>query len=135
MRKLSYIALFIFGLLLGASLAYITLQKVIASRGGIGMHGFVATANKVLQQREITELLICSKLAMNAGHKIDNISLNMRLNTLLKPYDNGHQRAFYVLVYIKGYAFGVANSIKDKIKAYDDYACQTQYSWLLKQEH
>ncbi|MCL1057482.1 hypothetical protein L2729_05660 [Shewanella gelidimarina] len=135
MRKLSYIALFIFGLLFGASLAYITLQKVIASRGGMGMHGFVATANKVLQQREITELLICSKLAMSGGHKIDNISLNIRLNSLLKPYDNGQQRAFYVLVYIKGYAFGVADSIKDKIKAYDDYACQTQYPWLLKQEH
>jgi hypothetical protein len=132
MRKLSYITLFIFGLLLGTSLAYITLQNIIASRGGMGMHGFVATANKVLEQQEITDMLICSKLAMSDGRKIDNIGLNMRLNTLLKPYDNGQQRAFYVLVYIKGYAFGIADSIKDKTKAYDHYACQTQYPWLLK---
>lgn len=135
MRKLSYITLFIFGVLLGTSLAYITLQNIIASRGGMGMQDFVATANKVLVQKEITDMLVCSKLAMNDGHKIDNLDLNIRLNSLLKPYDNGQQRAFYVLVYIKGYAFGVADSIKDKIKAYDDYACQTQYPWLLKQEH
>ncbi|MCL1050441.1 hypothetical protein L2755_12495 [Shewanella abyssi] len=135
MRKLSYITLFIVGVLLGTSLAYITLQNIIASRGGMGMHGFVSTANKVLEQKEITDMLVCSKLAMSAGNKIDNIGLNMRLNTLLKPYDNGQQRAFYVLVYVKGYAFGIADSIEDKTQAYRDYACQTQYPWLQKQEH
>ncbi|QQX80956.1 hypothetical protein JK628_03535 [Shewanella sp. KX20019] len=132
MRKLSYITLFIFGLLLGTSLAYITLQSIIASRGGMGMHGFISTANKVLEKKEITDMLVCSKLAMSDGNKIDNIALNLRLNTLLKPYDNGQQRAFYVLVYVKGYAFGIADSIEDKTKAYSDYACQIQYPWLLK---
>lgn len=53
MRKLSYITLFILGLLLGTALAYITQQKMIASRGGMGMHGFVAAADKALSKPEI----------------------------------------------------------------------------------
>ncbi|MCL1092251.1 hypothetical protein [Shewanella kaireitica] len=134
MRKLSYIALFILGLLLGTAFAYITLQKMIASRGGMGMHGFVNTANKVLGKPEIIDMLVCSKLAMSSGKKIDNMQLNLRLNSLLTPFDNGQQRAFYVLVYIKGYAFGIADSIQDKSQAYADYACQKQYPWLQQRE-
>lgn len=72
MRKLSYITLFILGLLLGKAFAYITLQKMIASRGGIGMHGFVAAADKALSKPEITNMLICSKLAMSSGQEIDS---------------------------------------------------------------
>ena len=134
MRKLSYITLFILGLLLGTAFAYITLQKMIASRGGMGMHGFVATADKALSKPEITNMLICSKLAMSSGQKIDNMSLNFRLNSLLAPYDNGQQRAFYVLVYIKGYTFGIADSMQDKAKAFADYDCQTQYPWLVQED-
>lgn len=97
------------------------------------MHDFVATANKVLEQREITEMLLCSKLAMSSDHKIDNMALNLRLNSLLAPFDNGQQRAFYVLVYVKGYSFGLADSIQDKTKAFADYDCQAKYPWLVQE--
>lgn len=96
------------------------------------MHGFVDKAHSALQQPEIMNMLICSKLAMDNGQKIDNMQLNIRLNNALKPLDNGEMRAFYILIYIKGYAFGIAEAMTDKHIAFEQYHCNSQYPWLLK---
>ncbi len=133
MKKITYLTLFITGLLLGTLLSYFTLQKIIASRGGMGMHGFVDTAHTVLKQQQVMDLLVCSKLAMDNGHRIDNMRLNLTLNEQLKPIDNGEMRAFFVLVYVKGYAFGIADSITDKTRAFEARRCDMQYPWLLKE--
>ncbi|ABV38510.1 conserved hypothetical protein [Shewanella sediminis HAW-EB3] len=133
MKKLTYLTIFITGLLLGTLLSYFTLQKIIASRGGMGMNGFVDTAHTILNRPEVMDMLICSKLAMSKGYKIDNPGLNLMLNEQLKPIDNGEMRAFFVLIYVKGYAFGIADSIADKATAFDQYRCDSQYPWLLKE--
>ncbi|WP_394147389.1 hypothetical protein [Shewanella atlantica] len=132
MKKLTYLTLFIAGILLGTLLSYFTLQKIIASRGGMGMHGFVDKAHTILNQPEVMDLLVCSKLAMSNDEKIDNMRLNLTLNEQLEPIDNGEMRALFVLIYVKGYAFGVADSIADKQAAFGQYRCSNRYPWLLK---
>ncbi len=97
------------------------------------MHGFVDTAHAVLNMPEVMDLLVCSKLAMSNGHKIDNMRLNLTLNEQLKPMDNGEMRALFVLIYVKGYAFGIADAIADKATAFEQYSCNSQYPWLLKE--
>lgn len=99
------------------------------------MHGFVDTAHAVLNQPEVMDMLICSKLSMSKGHKIDNMRLNLTLNEQLKSIDNGEMRAFFVLIYVKGYAFGIADSIADKATAFKQYGCVSRYPWLLKETH
>jgi hypothetical protein len=96
------------------------------------MHGFVDIAKTVLAQPEITDPLVCGKLAMSSGHEIDNLHLNLKLNNELKKYDNGGQRAFYVLLYVKGYTFGLADSFKDKAAEFESRHCREKYPWLLK---
>ncbi|WP_028763758.1 hypothetical protein [Shewanella colwelliana] len=135
MRKLTYITLFIIGLLLGTLLSYLVLQKVIASRGGMDMSGFVNNANQLLQQKEVIDPLICAKLAMDMGYKIDNMKLNFNLNQQLTPFDSGDQSAFYLLVYLKGYAFGLSHHYIDKKEQYQTIECDTRFPWLKKRPH
>lgn len=132
MKKLTYLTILVFGLLLGTITAYFTLQHVIATRGGMGMHGFVDKAHQALQQAETLDMLICSKLAMDNGKKIDNMRLNLTLNQALQALDNGEMRAFYILVYVKGYAFGMADSMLDKQAAFEQYRCKEQFPWLIQ---
>ncbi|MGL5146519.1 MAG: hypothetical protein ACRC7Q_03355 [Plesiomonas shigelloides] len=123
------------GLLLGAVLMWIATSQIIGIRGGLGMAGFVSAAERFAATSEPVRLISCVRLAKQLGYPVDHFAVNARLNSALTPYDNGSQRAFYLLLYLKGYGIGIADSMADKQAAYGELQCQHRLDTMLfKQE-
>lgn len=123
------------GVLLGAALMWVAASQIIGIRGGLGMAGFVSASENFAATSEPVRLISCVRLAKQLGYPVDHFAVNARLNSALNSYDNGSQRAFYLLLYLKGYGIGIADSMADKQAAYAELQCQHRLdNMLFKQE-
>jgi len=112
------------GLLLGVMLTMAAVSQIIGLRGGIGMAGFVSASEDISPENESVRLITCVRLAKGMGYQVDHFAVNAYLNSALLSYDNGTQRAFYLLLYLKGYGIGIADSMVDKQSAFASLQCQ-----------
>lgn len=119
------------GLILGAVISYLAVTKVIALRGGAGMHGFVDIAAEAINNDDAVDLITCMKLAKFQDVPVDHLKLNLALNNELQGYDNGTNRAFNVLVYVKGYGVGIADSAPDKKVLFNQLSCVERFSGII----
>ncbi|SDJ81985.1 hypothetical protein SAMN04488540_1147 [Ferrimonas sediminum] len=118
----------IVGIMLGAIISYVAVTKLIALRGGAGMHGFVDAADAAVKNENAVDLVTCMKLAKLRGVPVNHFKLNLVLNSELKRYDNGTGRAFNILVYVKGYGIGIADGAEDKDELFSRLNCAGRFS-------
>ncbi|HAS6323091.1 hypothetical protein [Vibrio vulnificus] len=123
--------LFMLGVLLGAFISYFAVTKIITLRGSVGMHGFVNATADAIQNEDAVDLITCMKLAKYQGISVNHFALNSRLNNELQAYDNGTNRAFNVLIYVKGYGVGVADRASDKSGLFSQLKCVERFEGVI----
>ncbi|MBY5991234.1 hypothetical protein [Ferrimonas balearica] len=131
MQKRSLALGLLLGLLIGAVLGVALNQQLIIARGGSATMGFVPLADRLIEDPAVQQMVICAKLAMNRGERIDNLALNLRLNRHLTPMDDGSQRPFFALIFAKAYLMGVADSLPQTAQSARQHQC-AELTWLNK---
>ncbi len=134
MTILKKFSILIVGVLLGAITSYLAVTKVIALRGSVGMHGFMDAAASATTNANAVDLITCMKLAKHLKYSVNHFQLNLALNNELKPFDNGTDRVFNVLVYVKGYGVGLADAAQDKKQFFNQLNCLVRFPDILDKQ-
>ncbi|MCG9695678.1 hypothetical protein [Shewanella sp. Isolate11] len=129
MHRLTSFTLLIIGVLLGALLSHLVALKMLPKPQVVPSdpYVFMRHAQHLLQRSEIIQPLLCAKLASDLDIEIDYPQLHLQLEQQLTPFNQGQQQARDLLIYLKGYAFGLVHGIDDKQATFDALACQ---QWL-----
>lgn len=121
------LSLLIIGLLLvGLYLRHQFISPASTSREP-NIESFVDHAQYLTTQSEVIAPLLYAKLATDMGYEIDQQQINQDLHQALAAYDDGQDAPLYLFIYIKGYAFGLAHGIEDKLGAYYHLGCQQKH--------
>lgn len=95
------------------------------------MHDFVNTASDAVSNENAVDLVTCMKLAKHLDITVNHFELNVQLNNELQRYDNGTNRALNILIYVKGYGVGIADSAIDKSELFSQLKCSDRFAKVL----
>ncbi len=130
MKRLTGLTLLMVGVLLGVLLSYLVLLKIIP-KPQLTPHDpyrFMGHTQHLLRKSEIIQPLLCAKLASDLDIKIDYSQLHQELEKQLSPFNKEQKLSRELLIYLKGYAFGLVHGIDDKQGIFEALKCQ---QWLL----
>ncbi|MCE9677702.1 hypothetical protein LZP69_00670 [Shewanella sp. AS1] len=141
-RQLNRYTLLMTGLLLGLVLSYLLSPQFTqmspkdeANTGSeqLDPYQFMRHSQHLLRRTEIIEPLICAKLASDLSIEIDATKLHQGLEKQLAPFnqDKDKQQGRYLLIYLKGYAYGLVHGLDDKEGIFNALKCQR---WLEESE-
>ncbi len=126
MKQLTAVTILLVGMLLGVLLSYLVLQDIIPKPhlATSDPYRFMQHSQHLLRQSEIIQPLLCAKLASDLDIKIDYSQLHHQLEQRLAPFNEQQKLSRELLIYLKGYAFGLVHGIDDKQGIFDTLQCQ-----------